>query len=1849
VIWQRDVPLEMASGATRAIADAVVATGATIGQHLLSGRLKTRDGGELALATTSFEIVTGTVAVSVRTDASLYRRGAPVTVSGTLRNLAAAPEPTGYLQVNVHGRFCDVTVHGEDLALAASESRDYSVSFVPADVCPFEPELAVQASLFTPSATARSEAPFRTGQPAIDVRFDIPDPSLRLVPSSPSLVAAEETDLDAVTHDDAPLDGVLPFPVVLEGVRHTSFRQSPHGFVELVPEGAPGPTGYGGGCLESSWPATLLAGFLSELDAGAPGFVGWKRYPRGALDRAGRLFEKETVVFFWDAPARYLGDRHRFQLLLSEDGLVRADVGQVSPALAEPASGCSRTGLAQPSGAVLPFEGAAPSGVRLEAVGRGAFSGRIAVANTGSFPGTVSLDYGREGGPRSVETLTVAPREIRVLGFTDAVTSATRYTLVATGDASVSLEEEVTPAEGLLVRYTAATELEPGPATLPVRFTKAGGVAGPVEVTFALAGPSGTQTLVRSYDPEPGLPIEDGVAFALAEGVSTLTVAADVPLEAEPAVLRVGPRERVTVALGAATAEAGGLRFTADVTNTGLSAFAGELAVEGVGGGATPVAVAAGDTARMDLAVDLAGATPGPNTYTVRLVSSAGVLLYETTISHDVVGARVSLVGSPAGTALEPGAPASLAFRLRNVGDQRALGTFSFELFDEEQSFGFDVAPGAEQEIAVPIEVEADVEEKLYPARYRIAARGQAEIAGQVNVTVNGIALEVEPSLDKAAYLDGETARLTVAVTNSRPTLGTDYLIRVHYGGFEEVRPLAVSGVATVVLEIPLPQVTGEPAFVGISHPDGRSLYINTLHVRRAEALASVTLDQNVYAPGAVVAITASAASAGTLTLEAPGYTESLALTGTVTRSFTLPADLPGGTQFVSWGFTGAAGSASGSVPFDVAGLLVRVFEARLDKGRYETGETVETTLQVHTSHAASVLLRAFVLDPEGLSQLVGETTLDLQPDADLLATHGWPFASDIAGLHRLVYGIYQPGSDTLLASGSLAFDVGNATVLGVRTDRSDYPEPATVVAATVSAFVSGPATLRLEVDGEAVRTLDVTALGIVELPLTLDGVAAGPHGLVAVMDGGGYTSRASTSFSMGTSLPDLVAGLPFARPVSGAAWKIDVAVQNSGRTQAGATDVLARDAETGAPLGAASVPALAAGAMAVASIDWNVLGAGGSREVEVVADAGASVVEFREDNNAARATLEVPVLVMEAVAAASYRANVEADLHASVTNLTADTTYTGLSVFGSVVTPGGESVTLPPGAIGSLGPGATAAVGTPWAVGRSTPGAYVFEGRLFDDAGSAVASSARAFEVLPTLAFTGSVSSSPSPAVPGEPLQLAGRIAGAGNVSASGSAEFQIVAPDRTVAARASVLAEVPLDGATDVSATLDPLAVQPGSYDLVLEMEVETRAHPVASAPLVVAGDGLEAGIGMDAALRVLVYVGGLPHDAAGVARRTAFVQASLGGFGVVLRTTTDPADFALQLRSGLWNTYVVMTDAPPPLALLGDELREAAHRGDGLVFVPWQAAAGAHEVEPALGAKVAGNIPGNAHTLQILDGPLGPAETLTLRSSAVRLKLNGASLAGAIGSTPVLATSAFGRGRTVTIAFDPALEPQDAARAALEALLRRAVLHAAPRAPRLAAAGNVIPLVLTLDNPGGAARTVEVSLSLPAGVRVALLEDAPVSSDPPSWQVEVPPGVQRILHFQVVLPDQAGSYPIDSRIKLDGQALAGPPSLILDVPRSTEDSLAAVIAQLDALDVPPGDRGHVQSAITHLRQAQACTPPGLPGLEARIRLAAEAASSLGRVAGIDVAAARVEIDLMIAAWARAAQDLAVPTGGA
>ncbi len=1844
--WERTWPVSMAPSATEA---RTVTTPAPWfdGEYVARAYVLNRDGVHLVEASDQFLVVSNGLTIVTEAPPPLVRGSQGMTFSGLVRNVGLADEPDLVLRVSIQrDSYGSDDILAEAFGLSAGAEHPFAVTFTPADFGVSEGEFNLVARVGRASdpsyALTVSSALVRAGEPIVQAELVAPTPMVKLAATGVVTVEADAGDMDVLMGPGLEdLTGPLPFPVTLGGQIYDRFRQSALGFVELVPVGAPAATGTGGICLGdlNNPQGAMLAGLLAFYDTSQAGFIGHQLYGAGETDGTGREFPSDTLVFFWHAPVAGGGptEINRVQLLLARDGLVRADV--VAPFTGLPCG--QSTGVVVPP-SVLP----APSGLgltfglRLETgVGRDAFAGEVRLRNAGTFPGSVTVEHGREGGPRQVETVTLPAHGAHEISFSGQITQDTTYTALVTGDLDTALARTVTVSQGLLVRYSGPEAFEPGPARLPVRVAKLGGVAGPVTVAFRLTTGSASQTLVRTYDLEPGFWFDDALDFDLVDGSAELTAeSTDTALAWEgPGPLLIAPITRVEMTVTPASVSGGVWPLVIDVVNSGIEDFGGEVQAIGPSGPRKAVLVAAGDTTTASLDIDLAGATPGPNAYSVRLVDSTGNVVHEEAVNVEVLPAQLGVVATPDGQSFPSGGWRDLVFRVRNTGHQRGSANLWMTVFDEERQQQVDLAPGADTDVTFRVYVDEDVEAKVYVLRYGLDLPGLPRLDQEARIQIEGIQLTVNAALDQPAYAPGATAHFSVSIQNDSTGLGAEYLVRVHYADFDETRTVVVDPAANETFDIPLPAITGEPVFLGITHPQGRSLYINTYHLWAADPAVRVTLDASVYAPGATVGIEIVPAVAGSLTLTGPGYSETLEVTGPTSRGFTLAGDIPGGTQFVSWSFSPTAGGAGagGQVPFDVSGLRVRVFEARLDQGRYETGDTMKSRLLINANRPASVTLRGFLVDPEGGTAFLGEVPLGLDPQEDLLDVRSWPMASVVAGMHRFTYGIYQ--GENLLASGSVAFDVGPAAVLGVRTDKYAYPVPGETVQATVVLFVSSPATLELDVDDQSAATRELSQTGIVEIEVPITGPPPGRHSLVARAVGGGYTSERRTPFEYGTSLPDLVVSPALGRAVTPAGeWRLGVTVTNAGPTAAAATTVTL--AEAGVTVGSATVPALAAGGSSELQVDWNVLGAAGSHEIRATVDPSDVVTEFSEDNNESIATVVVPSLAMGVSTASSYPANTDASFTLNVTNMTAGSSYSGLAGTVSITRPDTSVFALPVVGVPDVGPLGSVTAAALWAVGQSEPGVYGVSAELADSGGAVVARGLTSFQVTPTIALGGTVSATPNPVGVGEPLLLQGHLANSGNVAADGTATFELVAADQTIAASFGTPAAVPMGGGTDVSVDVPALDVTPADYSLRLGLDVAGTPYPAAASTLTVSGPPVQSALAGDFSPRILAYVGGQDVDPIGWARRTAFLAESLAGLR--LTTTGNPQEFGRFLRSGTWNTYVIMNSSGWPLPEFAHDLREAAHRGEGLVWAQWSAGS-TGRLTPALGAILRGSLPILARTIVLDDSPLGAAQSLQVTGPMSRLELAGATPVGAASgtqSTVAVAINSFGSGQSVTFALDPAVAPSDPARPALLQLFAAAVAYVAPDSARQVRAGVVVPLSFSVSNPTGLTVDVELTAQLPAGVTVAAVDDSPTQTEPPTWLFSLAPQETRKVRFAVALPDGAGTHSVSSTLRLNGVASQSPPALTLDVATGMNERLADVHAVLEGTAVSPEDQPRLTAALEGLEKAASVRPNPPTSFGLQVDLAGLATEQLGLISSADVSEAWVELDYLMAGWARA-----------
>jgi hypothetical protein len=507
---------------------------------------------------------------------------------------------------------------------------------------------------------------------------------------------------------------------------------------------------------------------------------------------------------------------------------------------------------------------------------------------------------------------------------------------------------------------------------------------------------------------------------------------------------------------------------------------------------------------------------PGNYLLKAELLNNSNQLIAVRSLEFGVQSANFQITQLPPYQTFMAGQEATFVFRVRNTGNQEGSFDLRFKAYDLIDSTQREwLKAGEEKTVSFSFMLSEDLEDKDYFADYEMKASAVAGVSrGQIKYHLAGISLNVNATLDKPYYTEGETAHLTINIqsTNSNPQ---NLFARVNYAGFEPQQTFTLSGSQVLIFDVPLPKITGEKLFYGIYHEGGRSIHLNSVYIHKAGDVITITTDKQVYNPGETVSVTASGNTNGNLTLSAPGgYTETFTFTGSATKSFPLPTTVAAGTYFISYQLSATSGeSYTGTHPFDVAGIQVKVLECNNDKGKYASSDTIATSFTISSNTTTPAILKAWVVDPTGQYTSVGEQTITLSSSESSLITYNSAPNTSVSGIHRLVYGIYGP-EDLLLCSGSEAFDVGDAVLMGLSTDKRDYPTNTEPVIVTASLFGSINAELQLDLDGAVIKSETISLNGFTAYTTELQNITPGPHTLKATLTAGGLKSTKETSFT---------------------------------------------------------------------------------------------------------------------------------------------------------------------------------------------------------------------------------------------------------------------------------------------------------------------------------------------------------------------------------------------------------------------------------------------------------------------------------------------------------------------------------------------------------------------------------------------------------------------------------------------------------------------------------------------------------------------------------------------------------------
>ena len=1476
------------------------------------------------------------------------------------------------------------------------------------------------------------------------------------------------------------------------------------------------------------------------------------------------------------------------------------------------------------------------------------FTISLQIQNTGTTDASIHVSSSGQG-LSDQEDITLSAGEIKLLQYTLQITNNQTYTFDITGDATQTISKTVTYGLAETITQAPSPVYAEGIISVPVTLKNTGQLTLVNSVNYGLySNGAELSSVTKSYSIQPGATLSDNVVFyGITKGSYQLTSSSVNPSTSSQSSFSVKKMDDLSLTSTTGQQTSNIIPVTISVQDNGYNDFSGNLVVDaGFYKITQPISVSTSTPQTVTINFDCSTAAPGNYNVSVSLVGQDGQIKSSSTIPINILSANIVIEQTPSYPTFDAGGLGNMTLEIKNTGGLSGQANLNLKVLDVlDKTVTVSLNPG--DDVAVPFNfgLPEDLQTDDYFANYSLTVGNNqaAQNTGQIKFHIDGINIGVQASTDKTQYNVGDTAVLTINVNNLNSGTVDNLFARVNYGSYESRQDFALSSSNTLTFNIPLTAITGEKLFYGIYDETGRSIYLNSMYIYQAGQNLNVSLDKQIYDPGDMVTASISGQS-GSLTLSAPGFTNSSTInfTGNGSINFALPYPMTAGTYGLTYQLKAADGStiASGNTPFDVNGYQVKVPQSTIDKGKYAPTDTINASLTINSNSALPAVIKTWIIDPSGKATATGETDVNLTTDSNLVQNISVPINTTLAGIHKLVYGIYDQ-TGLMLCSGSNAFDVGDAVLLGASTDKTSYPTNTDPVKAVLNMFGTSSGSLSILVDNNQAASDTVTLDGFSTMTTILPNITPGPHTLTATLLSEGLTSQKTATFNYGTDLPILsVSGATFS-PMTSINCTLSALVTNSGKTASGQTTVAFYDgdpANGGLLIGSQPLGGMQPEAIQQVTQNWNILGKAGAHTIYVVVDPDNLVVEYNRQNNQTLMAINLPdILMNNSLPQASYNAHNDVSVSSRVTDLSSTAAFSNLILKTDILNPNGSTLTEKTNTIASVAPMGVAGVVTTWNTGIYAPGNYSIGQTLTSAAGDQTyAYNKLGFTILPTVEFQGSISLSAQQVFIGQDLGVNFNVNNYGNVPIQGgtlTAEV-LTADTSQQAASQSQNLDLAVSASTSGTITLSNLQVPAGNYILSLVAVVNGTNYQISQSPFTVLPP-LKITKTRGIWPRVLCYVKDLPT---GPNPAKSVMDALLTQDNISYQDVTDPADFETAVRSGLYNVYLIVENQEPyqnltaGLTLSEDELVEAVNSGNGMVFIktlPDQLP----ELDNVFGASFNGNLKSGSYTFSAYSSLVPSTSSTTINTGGVNSTVTSGKVVGTLTLTntvPAIITNLYGQGRSVLFTFDAA----DSADPLVQQVLTNSLYYVTP----VNNATEVIPLSVQPI-------TVEIkNLGKQLGIRLdetipgeaQLIEAANASTTTPlSWLYTLGDYETKDFDYLLRMPSYKATIETDSSVSYlyNGQYnFYKSASLTLNIDRDEMDIINDITASLNSMTLNAKDANLAANINSTLSNIASNTANTKDAIDANISDLTNAIDTLEKITSADTSGTRLDMDKLL-----------------
>ena len=364
-------------------------------------------------------------------------------------------------------------------------------------------------------------------------------------------------------------------------------------------------------------------------------------------------------------------------------------------------------------------------------------------------------------------------------------------------------------------------------------------------------------------------------------------------------------------------------------------------------------------------------------------------------------------------------------------------------------------------------------------------------------------------------------------------------------------------------------------------------------------------------------------------------------------------------------------------------------------------------------------------------------------------------------------------------------------------------------------------------------------------------------------------------------------------------------------------------------------------------------------------------------------------------------------------------------------------------------------------------------------------------------------------------------------------------------------------------------------------------------------------------------------------------AKLDALLRSLQVTYTIATTTEEFTTALRSGRYNTYILIDVKEP---VLSEEVREAVYAGDGLIFLKTR-----QDADPFLdnlfGAKLTGRTTTSDLTADLVSSPISNGGALQISGKAIIASLvSDTAQAYAYApdkqeTTPVIIFNQHGRGRAILYTFDLLASPDEST---ASALMVNSIGQVRPLEKTITSMDSV-PVRISVENSGEPAE-LRIVETIPEGTDAdTIVPQSDILNGTMTWQKPLASNERARFDYVLNLPDRAGDYTTRTEIAYNNNGifvLYGTYDLAMNVARNSEELLRELISSLTNITMTSTiDAEKVNNAISSLHSVTT-DASSVKTAEENIKSILNAAGQVQKLA-IDASEIRLMLSELIGIW--------------